>query len=162
MKFPRKQPMIHRSHPLVGFGRILLLHPIVLPRLNYAFQEWRETQHLSTPTFSWIQHAILHWKKATYQSFILMAQALVRLSQWPSFKPTFKWKVHYQLPWHQFRMGGMSLKIEHRTFIGARIVTPWRRSIFITLQWRGRNITTTCRWMSIFGLFYCSDYNSFS
>ena len=147
--------MIQRSHPLVVFGRILLRHHTVPPLLDYAFREWRENQHLSTPTFSRVQHAILHWKKAISRSFALIAQAWVRMSQWPSFMliaqsgqawvqmsqlPSFNWKSH------QSRMGGISLKIEERRFIGPR---DFWRSIFLPLQWRERMVYMTRRWTSI-------------
>ena len=109
-----------------------------------------------------LMHAILRWQMAISQSFALMAQAWVRMSQWPSFKPTFKWKVHCQWKWHQSRMGGILLKIEERMFIGTRRITPSWRSIFIPEQWRKRKSTPGYRWTSILRLFYCSDHNSLS
>ena len=84
------------SLPLDVSGLIILHRHIVPPPSNNAFREWRENQHLSIQTFSQTQHAIPHWKKAKSQSFILTAQAWVRMSQWQSFK----WKPH------QSRMGG--------------------------------------------------------
>ena len=39
---------------------------------------------------------ILHSQTATSQSFVLMAQVRVRITQWPLFKPTFKLKVYCQ------------------------------------------------------------------
>ena len=138
--------MFQSSHPLDVSGWILLLHNIVPYPSNDAFREWRETPHLSTPIFSRAQHAMLYWKKATSQPFALMAQAWVGIIQWPSFKPTFKLKVHCQWPWHQSRMGGMSLiKIEQRNFIGPRQLTCGSISS-ISLQRRRREHASTCRW----------------
>ena len=133
--------MIQRSHPLVGFGRILFRHHTLPLPLNYAFREWRVNQNLSTPTFSWTQHPILHWKMAISQSSTLMTQAWVRMSQCPSFKRKPHWS----------RKGSISLKIEERTFIGASgcLMKPLRKSDFTPLE-RGslswKQSTTLCRW----------------
>ena len=146
--------------PLVVFGRIVLLHHIA-PRLsNYAFREWRETRELSIPIFSRTDHAILHWQKATSLSFVLMAQGRVRISQWPLFKPMFKWQVHCQWKWHQSRMGGISLKIEQKKSIGPLGIISSRKFIFIPLKWSMRKSASDCRWTSILQLFYCSEDNS--
>ena len=158
MKCHLKYPLIQRSLALVVSGLILLHHHIVPLPSNDAFREWRIPQHLPALICSRTHHAILHWKMATSQSFALMAQAWVRMIQWP----LFKWKAHCQ--WYRSRVGSISLKIEQKTFIGTRGETPSRRSIFIPLQWRMRRILVTiiCRWTSILQLFKCSKDNSLS
>jgi len=76
-----------------------------------------------------------------------MAQAWVRMTQWPSFK----WNPH------QSSMAGILLEIEQRTFFGLRGITPSPRSFFIPLQWQ--RIMTSCRYTSILQLFKCSEDN---
>ena len=78
----RKSPLIQRSLPLVVSGLILLHRHIIPPPSNDAFREWKESQHLPTPIFLRTYQAMPHWKKTASQSFALIAQAWVRMSQW--------------------------------------------------------------------------------
>ena len=55
----------------------------------------------------------------------------------------------------------MSSKIEQRTFIGMRGVTPSRRSIFGLQRWNRTWVPATFRWTSIPQLFKCSEDNFF-
>ena len=142
--------IIKSSLPLVVSGLTLLPRHIVPPLLNDAFREWRKTQHLPSPIFSQRHHPMLNCEKATSHSFPLTALTWVWMSQWPLFKDD------------QSRTGCMSLKIEQRTFFGARGKALWNWSVFIPLQSRMRRNRTTCRWTIILQLFNCSEDNSIS
>ena len=108
------------------------------------------------PIFLQTYQVMPQWKKAASQFSALMARAWVRTIQCVLFKsPSFKWKTPLS------RMGGISLKIERRTFSGAPGFSP-QRSIFGVIQRDRRILSAPYRWTSILLLFKCSNYNSFS